>query len=71
MDISRKIVEHLTNKKDGRTDLNGILIAMYEEEIKILPDKVLKTLADLKYRGIVKEYFDEEGRLYYKLLNTD
>ena len=34
-------------------------------------EKVLKTLAELKGKGITKEYFDEEGKFCYDLLNVN
>ena len=74
MDLSIKIINHLKGKGNRSLDVDGIIIAMYEEEfkeIKVLSDKVLKTLADLKAKGVIKEYFDEEGKLCYELLNVD
>jgi hypothetical protein len=74
VDLSNKILFHLKHKGNKSADLNEIIMAMYEEEIKeitVLSENVLKTLADLRSKGMIKEYFDEDGKLCYDLMSSD
>lgn len=68
--LSQRIIEHLRPKEDGRDDLDGIVIAIYEKEMKKLSANIMNDLAELLAKGIVSEYVEEKGKRYYTLIKS-
>ena len=65
--ITSKIIDHLKLKEKKRDDLNGIILAIYESEIKNLHYKVAQTLANMIRKRIIDEFKDSNGKTYYRL----
>ena len=79
-DISQKIIGHLRSKSSIKEDdLNGICLAIFENEINKLSDKmfkdfsdtIIKELSELIDKGIITEYKDQNEKLYYRLVNSN
>ena len=78
--LSQKIIGHLTSKSINKEDdLNGICLAIYEEEINKLTDKmfkdfsdtIIKVLSELIDKGIIASYKDQNERIQYRLVNSN
>ena len=63
-----RITEHLKLKEDRQDDLNGIILSIYEKEIKNVSDKVVVTLSQMIKNGIIVELKDQNGKSYYHLV---
>ena len=70
VDLSEKIIEHLRLKKKTGDDLSGIVLAIYQKELKELSDKILNNLSELIKRGSITEIRYKDGKRYYKLVET-
>lgn len=69
INLSNRIIDHL-RQKEGRKDvLDGIVIAIYEKEMKRLAENIMKDLADLIAREIINECKNYNGICWYKLSN--
>lgn len=66
--LSHKIIEHLMSKENMQDDISGLVLDIYEKEMKQLSEKIIKHLSELKEKGIITEYKDGKGKQYYKLL---
>ena len=66
--LSNRIIDHLKQKQDGRDDLDGLVIAIYEKEMKRLTEKIMNDLADLIAKGVVAEYENNNGKRGLKLI---
>ena len=79
-DISQKIVGHLRSKSITKEDdLNGICLAIFENEINTLSDKmfrdfsdtIIKELSKLSDQGIITACKDQNEKLLYRLVNSN
>ncbi len=68
INLSKRIIEHLRLNKDRRDELDGIVIAIYEKEMKKLSEKIIYNLAEFIAKGIIIENVDQNGKRYYKLI---
>ena len=66
--FSQRIIAHLRVKKMEGDDLNGIVLTIYEKEMKKLSEKIIKTLSDLILKKIITEYQHQNGKRFYKLI---
>lgn len=58
------------NKKDHRDDIEGILLFLYENELKQLSGEVTTLIRFLLSKGLLKEFENTSGRKYYQLSNS-
>jgi len=63
-----RITDHLKLMEDKQDDLNGIILAIYETEVKDLSEKVISSLSRLIEKGIVIESKGQNGKCYYQLI---
>lgn len=63
-----KITDHLKLKEDKQDDFNGIILAIYETEVKNVSEKVIASLSHLIEKGIVIESKGQNGKCYYQLI---
>ncbi len=66
--LSQRIIEHLNVKETEGDDLNGLVLAIYEKEMKKLSENIIKTVSDLILKEIITEYQHQNGKRYYKLV---
>ena len=69
-DLPERIIEHLRLKKETGDDLDGIALAIYQNEMKGLSDSIINNLSDLIESGKIKEFCSKNGKRYYKLAET-
>ena len=68
--LSQEIIKYL-NSKDGKSDdLDGIVIAIYENEIKNLTEKIMNELAMLLAKGIITEFKNHDRKNWFKLTSN-
>ena len=67
--ISEKIIEHLKSKADHRDNLDGIVIAIYEKEMKRLTENIIRNLSTLIKKGIVIQTMNYNDVFWYGLSN--
>ena len=65
-----RITDHLKLKENKQDDLNGIILAIYETEMKNLSQKVIMSLSHMIKKGIVTEFKTQGGKSYYQLVNN-
>ena len=68
--ILTKIIDHLKLKDDKQDDLNGIILAIYESEIKKLHSEVIQTLSLMIKKSIIDEFKDSNRKTYYRLIKN-
>jgi hypothetical protein len=67
--IRNRIIEYLSARKDKRDELNGLLLAVFGQEIENLTKEILRNVGDLVSEGIIKEEKEKQGEIYYKLVD--
>ena len=68
--VAQRIIEHLKLKNYRGDDLDGITIAIYDQEMKVLSRQIVKDLAELITEGIISETMDQDGKRRYKLVKN-
>ncbi len=61
------IIKHLLRKKDHQDVLEGILLIVYERELKNLSGEILTAICDLVSKGILMESKNSSGQKCYQL----
>ncbi len=64
------IIKHLQKKKDHQDDLEGILLIVYEKELKNLSGEILTAICDLVSQGILMESKNSSGQKCYQLSDS-
>ena len=68
--LSQEIIKYLNSKEGKRDDLDGIVIAIYENEIKNLTKKIMNELAMLLAKGIITEFKNHDGKNWFKFTSN-
>ena len=69
--LADKILSHLENRSDGKDDLDGLIISIYEKEMKSLTENIMKELAVLITKGIIVEHENHYGKRWVQLLKKN
>jgi hypothetical protein len=64
--ICEKIVQYLLTKEDHMENLDSLLIALYDDEIKQISDEILNSIKYLISQGVLEE-FNTSGDLKFRL----
>jgi hypothetical protein len=62
------ILKHLLNKEDHQDSLDGLILKIYNAEIKELSKEISKSLRYLVSTGLVGEVVDASGKKQYRLI---
>jgi len=66
--ICQIILNHLQVKKDHQESLDGLILEIYNTEIKKLSQEIIKNLTYLMSNGYITETVDASGKKQYKLI---
>ncbi len=68
IEFSERIIEHLMNKEQMSDDLEGIVLGIYDKEMKKLSEKIMKSLSCLVAKRKIIETKGMDGKMVYQLL---
>ena len=69
-DLTERIIEHLMNKENMQDDLEGIVLGIYDMEMKKLSERILHSLSDLVVNKKIIEIKRKNGKRVYQLINN-
>jgi len=68
-DLSERIIEHLISKDNMQDDLEGIVLGIYDKEMKRLSERILCGLSDLVAKKKIIEIKRKNEKRIYQLIN--
>ena len=68
--ICQKILTYLRSKLDKKDSLDGILLGIYEDEIRKLSNVIFKNLGYLISIGVIQEVEGPDQKICYRLMET-
>lgn len=68
IEFSERIIEHLMNREQMSDDLEGIVLGIYDMEMKKLSEKIMESLSGLVAKRKIIEIKGMNGKMVYQLL---
>jgi hypothetical protein len=68
--ICRRIIHYLDAKTEGKDNLNGILLGLFEKEIQHLTRLVLSNVGYLISIGAIEEIKSGNGKKFYQMAKS-
>lgn len=65
--LSKRIIDHLKINKNGKDDLDNIIISIYDNEMQDLSQKIVQSLSELIKEGIISEDKNNDDTILYKI----